>query len=275
MYALRMMGGCNNDCIHCMVSEELARGKCLSLEELKRMIYSKRNDKIDFFGGEPAIQPHFLEALRYAKSLGIKCWLGTNARVFYYKEFAKRIAETGIDMVRSSVYGHDAKLHDSITTVPGSFNQTIGGIKNILKYKIPLIVNVVIMKPNYRHLEEITKLLIGLGVSDIKYSSLILRGNAYKNRKSLAVEISKVKPYLQKALKNAAECNIKIRIEKNPICIAPEFAEHFIKESDPRVDPNEMFSKSEKCKKCKYNSRCVGISKRYEGLFGLSELTPQ
>ena len=270
-----MMGGCNNNCVHCMVSEELAEGKCLSLDELKRIIYSKRNDRIDFFGGEPAIQPHFLEALRYAKSLGIKCSLGTNARAFYYEEFAKKVAEIGIDMIRSSIYGHNAKLHESITTVPRSFNQTIGGIKNILHYKIPLIVNIVIMKPNYRYLEQITEMLVGLGVSDIKYSSLIFKGNAYKNRKLLAVKISKIKPYLRKALKYAVGHHIRIRIEKNPICIAPEFAEHFIGESDPRIDPSDMFSKSEKCRGCKYNNKCVGISKRYEELFGLSELTPQ
>ena len=212
--------------------------------------------------------------MRYLKEQGIRRTLASNARVFSYEEFAQRVGIIEVEIIRSSIYGHTAELHDSITTINGSFEQSIEGFKNIIKYDIPLMVNVVILKPNYKHLKAITSMLVELGVREIKYASLILRNSGYDNRHELAVKISESRPYLNEALDLAESSGVNFVIEKNPICIAPKYHQHFIGESDPQMNTDSTFAKSPECTKCRFNDKCLGVSVRYQELFGLSELKP-
>ncbi len=257
-----------------MVQSELRRGRHMQFEEIKHLVDANRNDDIDIFGGEPTIHPEFLKILKYLKTFGTRITLASNARFFSYDEFAKKVADIGVDLIRSSIYGHTAELHDHITTMPGSFEQSIAGFKNIIKYNIPLMVNIVILKPNYKYLKDITQMLIDVGVNEIKYASLILRDNGYDNRNELAVKITESSPYLNEALDLAQSRGVRFVMEKNPVCIAPKYHEFFIGESDPRMDPANTFSKSPACSKCRFNDKCVGVSVRYQEMFGLDELKP-
>jgi len=263
-----------------MVSGEISVSKHNSIDALKREVdleleRNGQGSSVDLFGGEPTIQPHFFDIANYVKAKGIRCRLATNARTSYYKEFAKRIADLRFDLIRTSLYGHTAEVHEQTTQVPKSFEQTTQGIRNLTALGVPVLVNVVILKNNYQYLLETTKRIHDLGVRSIKFSSLIMTGNGYTNRASLAVKLSDIQPHLIDALKFADGHKMTIQIEKNPICIAPDFSEYFIKESDPKMSIEKTFSKSDECKGCIFDNDCQGVSVHYEELFGLSDLRPQ
>jgi len=74
----------------------------------------------------------FLEIIKLIRMWGFsRIILNTNGRMFSYKDFCSNITKMGINQFNVYLFGNDAKTHDSITGVKGSFEQTIQGIKNL------------------------------------------------------------------------------------------------------------------------------------------------
>ncbi len=49
--------------------------------------------------------------------------------MFFYKDYAISLKSAGLCKLVVFIYGHNAKLHDKLTGVAGSFKQTMEGIK--------------------------------------------------------------------------------------------------------------------------------------------------
>ena len=109
-----------------------------------------------------------------------------------------------------AVHGHIPELHDFLTRSQGSFNQTIQGIKNIKKHRVPIITNTVVTKPNYRYLPEIAKLLVKLGVNQFQLAFVHPIGNAYKNFDSIVPRISLAAPYIHRGLQIGIDAGIRV-----------------------------------------------------------------
>ena len=62
-----------------------------------------------------------------------------------------QLADAGLDKLRIPIYGSTATIHDSITQVEGSFDETMRGIENIRKHTdMDLLITTLIMKQNYK-----------------------------------------------------------------------------------------------------------------------------
>lgn len=175
---LELTEKCNLKCIHCYgdcgKANEISNNhmknekKEMNLDDWKIIISQGAEigcNKLQFIGGEPTIfKTELVELVKYARKKN-------------YKEISVFTNATLIDpmlidcfiinqvQVHFSLYGHNAKIHDSITGKEGSFDRTINNIKLLKKNNIHVAVAVIIMKNNQDYVEEIKNFINELNLN--------------------------------------------------------------------------------------------------------------
>jgi len=196
---------CNNFCKFCPYPEEKLRQKenksfQAIISELEKA--KKKTKFIIFTGGEPTIRKDFFDLIEKAKNLKFKTiGIKSNGRIFSYKDFCQKTVKAGGNLFIISLHGHLKELHDWLTSSPGSFEQTIQGIRNLKLLGKTVISETIITKSNYPHLPKIAELLIKLGVDRLQFKFPKPIGIARENSKSIIPKTPLVQPYLQEALK--------------------------------------------------------------------------
>ena len=128
---------CNNNCLFCMEADRAARRAHVSAQsrdDIRAMISSHGSrDEVLFTSGEPTSEPDLLDHVAWAQEEGFRV-IGviTNGRRLSYPHLARDLVDAGVNRVTVSIHGHTARLHDSQTRTPGSFEQTLAGLKNAL-----------------------------------------------------------------------------------------------------------------------------------------------
>ena len=284
---------CNNNCIFCSVGHKFPENKIKPWSEIKKHIeYAKKVNAgtFSFSGGEPTIFRYLIKGIKYAKSLGIETIeVQSNGRMFSYKDFAKKVVGSGANRFLISLHGDNRELVDMMNMVPGSFDQTVQGVKNLKELGIEnLRFSTVITKFNYNILPRIMKFLLKFDPIGIHVNYLIIDGNAYKYLNAvMPPRMSKVAPYVQEAIKVVKKAGKEIWIYSFPYCLL-QGCEDVVAEMGTMdtnlIGPDFNISlqdnrhkqrvKSESCKSCKYFDLCLGVWKRYAKVYGLSEFKP-
>ncbi len=165
---------CNERCIHCYIDDppdvktELEAedyfGILDQLEELGCM-------SILLTGGEPTLHPDFLEIAKYVKSKKMLLNIYTNGYSIS-DSLLDQILALRPNSISFSFYGGDAKTHDAVTQVAGSFERSL---KTMLICKcagIDTYIKSVAMKQNFDAFEDLIKLARRLNI-DITTSLVI------------------------------------------------------------------------------------------------------
>lgn len=269
---LRLMSRCNNRCVFCMVDEEIHASDDVAFETAAAAIERQpAGTKIEFFGGEPTIYPHFLELLTLARRKGHPCSLATHGRTFCSPRFTARVAELGVDQiyVRTSLYGDTAELHDSYTQVKRSFEQTVRGITNVVAAGFRSQVNIVIMARNFTRLEAMTRAVHAWGVPRVKFSNLVDLDHCPGE----AVSLADVAPHLTAAIELAEQLGLAVTVEKTPICAAGGRIDLM---STERIigQWSRSFADDGPCGGCLVRRWCEGVDPAYQAHFGAAGLRP-
>lgn len=290
---LKVIFQCNNRCVFCAQGNKRSQYKLKNLEQIrKELLESARNgcDEVVFTGGEPTINPHIIEAASEARKIGYKrIQLQSNGRMFSYLDFVKRAVVAGVNEFSPALHGHTAELHDRLTQAPGSFNQTVQGIKNLRSLDQYVLTNTVVTSENYKHLPDIARLLVELDVNQYQFAFVHLTGSAFENREWLTPRKKEIMPYIKKGIDIGASAGKKVMTEAIPYCLMDGYegyvAEEIIPKSkvvdaDYTVEDYAHYRKNlgkvrhEKCKECKYYSICEGPWKEYPDLYGWDEFKP-
>ena len=284
---------CNNNCLFCRVSDSRTKSSDRPTKEIFGILNSCREknvEKILFTGGEPTIRRDIIDIIKYAKKLGfgIIC-LETNGRLLKYEGYARNLVESGVDMFSVSLHAHNEKLGDYLSQSTGSFEQTKAGIKNLKKLGTVVHTNTVIVKPNYRHLPQIARLLVRLEVDHVNFPFLNPLGNALKNKNEIVPKISDVEKYLHKSIDICDENSMPVTAEAVPYCLMKDYEKKVAEDYMPpdfdiiapdfKVNFKERKKRGgkvrfEKCKECKYFGKCEGIWSMYAKLMGEEEFKP-
>jgi len=242
------------------------------IEKLKDKI--KTYDSIYLSGGEPTLNPRFLDVLRYVSQNFPKqrIKLLTNGRKFLYPDFTKKVLEITDNLdIELSIYGPNQKAHQTITRAPGSFEQTIKGLGNLLEYKSKdQLVNVryIITKLSYQYLEELLK-LIKKRFSSVDRIMLIfweIENQAVKNIKAVKITYNQVRPEIEKITLLLKDFN-EIRLYHFPLCTLPGKIWSSIWRTLP--EDGVVFVKA--CQGCNFKKYCLGIPKDYSEIIGTKE----
>ncbi|MGD0228086.1 MAG: radical SAM protein [Terriglobia bacterium] len=151
---------CNNDCIHCCInlpaSDREARARELPTAEIKRILDEAAGLgclSVRYTGGEPLVRSDFEELYLYARRLGMKVVLYTNARLVTPR-LADLFAKVPPSPIEVTVYGMRAESYEAVTRAPGSFVQFRRGVDLLLERQIAFVVRSVVLPPNRAEMAE-------------------------------------------------------------------------------------------------------------------------
>jgi MoaA/NifB/PqqE/SkfB family radical SAM enzyme len=277
------------------VADERKKFKDKTTKELKNDLLEARErgtTELAFLGGESTIRPDIIELVRFAKEHGFKhVKLTTNGRMLAYPEFVKQLVEAGITKVLFSFHGHNAEIHDDLTTVPGSFSQMMQGVKNIKEYKNVVIeTNTTITKLNYKDLPNMAKLFIKLGMLSSEFIFVFPYGNSLRNFYSIVPKYSEAAPHMKKALDIGKNSKTKVLMRYVPFCILEGYEQYIAELYDPpereQIGPGVETldvikerktidrSQVQQCSQCRYEFVCEGPWKVYPKFYGSDEFNP-
>jgi len=135
---------CNNNCIHCCINlppgDMTAKKKELSTEEVKAILADAAALgalSVRLTGGEPLLREDFEEIYVFARRLGLKVLLFTNATLLTPNLVDLFCRIPPLVEIEISLYGMKRESYVAVTRTPGSFEAAMRGINLLLKKKVP------------------------------------------------------------------------------------------------------------------------------------------
>lgn len=269
----------------------------LPLETVAQTLVRERAagaDSVTFSGGEVTLLKDLPVMLRLARKAGYaQAGIITNALRLAEAGYARELADSGMSFCVVSIHGADAALHDRMLELPGSFDKVLAALSHLRALKVPLILNFVMTKPNHGALAAFVARFGGdPSVVELQAYLPHYEGLMKDNAASLHLTIEEARPSLAAAVAaaKAAGADRKLRIGNAPPCLLPEHRERLFnwqRESGARllVDPAGLESgrfeeerrdrvKTEACRRCALEPRCLGFERGYAERHGTAEAVP-
>ena len=152
---------CDNDCVHCCINlpagDAAARAREMPTAQVKEILRQAADlgcMQVRFTGGEPLLRPDFEELYLFARRLGLKVLIFTNARHVTpaLVDLLARIPP--LVTMEVTVYGMHAESYEAVTRAPGSFAQFRRGVDLLLERRIPFVVKSALLPQNRAELDE-------------------------------------------------------------------------------------------------------------------------
>ncbi len=202
---------CQNNCLHCYTGGPRETPE-LSTEEWMRIMDKLREIGVfiyTFTGGEPTLREDLPDLLAYAQQIGAVTGLITNGKRLKDEFYVKRLVETGLDFVQITLESHLPDVHDDITKNPGSWEETVEGIRKMVPTPIYITTNTTINRLNANNFLDTIQFIHDLGVRAFGCNSIIYSGKAPGIAEEFAVSIEELRDLLPKILVKARALGMK------------------------------------------------------------------
>ena len=270
---------CANRCVFCATGDRVtASMEWDKIDEILREHRAAGTELLDIDGGEPTMHPRLIDAISLARELGYRSInVTSNGRLLRDRELAGSLVGSGIEHLLISLHGATAAIHDAATDAPGSFDQTIAGIDNVMELRpdsLDVGMNVTIVKQNVDHLLPLTELAIAKGFKKINFQFTTPFGRAWEE----------VVPPLEEAGVKVMEVidrfsdQIQILVINAQFCAMPGYENYvagdlqklgrtMIFAADPRFPEQVNLydwlgsarEKTEVCRECPWTTVCEGF----------------
>lgn len=149
---------CNERCIHCYIPNgKKNTGFDMPLERVKDLIdqFAKMNGlHVTLSGGEALLHKDIAEILRYCRAKDLQISLLTNLALLK-DELIPVLKEVNLSLIQVSLYSMDPEIHDTITTVKGSWAKTKAAIEKLHAADVPVQISCPIMKANKKGYDKV------------------------------------------------------------------------------------------------------------------------
>lgn len=221
--------GCNNACVFCNQGDWRATRGDRAAEDVQADVIdgarraAQGSGVVVLAGGEVTLRhelPHWIETARRhgAKRVVIQ----TNGRMLAYPKLAETLVTSGADTFGVALHGPRAEVHDWLTQAPGSFDQAVRGVRNVVRAGARVYINTVITRSGFRHLPELAALLPALGARGVRFIWPDAEGKALDLKPSVLPSPYMVAPHLWRAVALAQAHGRRVIFEGPPDFPAPE-----------------------------------------------------
>ncbi len=204
---------CNNKCLHCYAGGPRETMELTTQEWFRVMdkIFELGIPHVVFTGGEPTLRDDLPELIAYAERVGLICGLVTNGRRLKDEAYFKSLVDAGLDHVQITLESHDPKIHDMITGITGSWDETVQGLKNAIESPIYTLTNTTLTKHNANDMLKTIDFIHDLGLKQFACNSLIYSGKAAETEviKKIAIEENMLEPILSKIKEHAQDLGME------------------------------------------------------------------
>ena len=185
MLTLAITGACNLACCHCWVGAgEATSHTHVPLQAILQLVEefaALGGEGIRITGGEPLCHPHWLEMVRFCRSLGFKkIALQTNAMLLKDEHLAplRELDFPGLS-IQISLDGVSPRTHDLVRG-EGAFSGAAHGIELLAQAGLTPKVSIFLteMRHNIDEIPELLDFADKLGIGSVSTGSLVLCGRA-------------------------------------------------------------------------------------------------
>ena len=283
---------CNNRCLFCAQGHKREGCPHVPFEELVARLEAGRatSEELVLTGGEPTLHPDILNLVRKAKELGYRrIQIQTNGRRLGYANFVDALVEAGATEFSPALHGATAEMHEQLTRAPGSFRQTVAGIRNVHARGLPIVTNSVVVRANVAQLPALVDLLGKLGVGQAQLAFVHPVGTAFELFDEVVPRLSDVVGPIRLCRNIALRHGMRLVTEAVPLCFLPGMQELAVEELIPETTvidldgqpfdyskwrPDQGKSHGPPCEGCSARARCEGPWREYPEKYGWGEFRP-
>jgi MoaA/NifB/PqqE/SkfB family radical SAM enzyme len=271
---------CNLHCVHCMIEGTMDWLRPESDEQLGRILAQNAAQRhwtgLTLTGAEVTLRRDLPDLARAARASGFDhVRIQTHGARLADEAYCRELVDAGIDEYFVSVTAADARTHDDITGVPGSFERTLRGLDNLDGYQgVVTLTNTVITQRSYRQLPEVVERLSHLRrLAQMEFWTYWPMRES--DDKALIPSHLDVLPYLKRAIAEARRFGRAVEVKNFPECLLGE--DHDVLDNDqpqliidPEFWPEFMRNGFHQCvhrSHCASQS-CLGLNSAYINKYG-------
>lgn len=168
--------GCNLRCRHCWITpkyqSENETYPALDLDLFRYIIKQARPlglTGVLLTGGEPLMHPCIHEILELIRSEDLNLRVETNG-ILCTSSLAQKMAACKNPFIAVSLDGADAETHEWVRGIPGCFEATLKGIRNLVEAGLKPQILMTIMRHNKDQMEPLVRLAESLGAGSVKFN---------------------------------------------------------------------------------------------------------
>lgn len=284
---------CNSRCTFCVVGSPLYTKNTVQFGQVLDFLKSNANQgfwAVNLHGGEPTIDPHFLDILANIRELGYKeVHLQTNGIKLADSSYAKKLVDLGVTLFIVSLHGDSPAMQDELTHTPLGLERTLEGIRQVKALGASVRTNTVITKRNVEHVLGIARLACELSVDHVNFSNLHPVGSAFFSFQKLVPPFAVIRTHLLPAVEHLLIASRKVTLEGFPYCTMPNMESLHLNEQGRRIrmlmrgqvieNYDEFMSTSCRqfgapCQTCEIREPCGGVYNEYIQYRGWAEFAP-
>ena len=261
-------GLCNSNCIMCPYTERFrTNSKLEPLSMLKRFIDLMNPDAeyVCITGGEPTLVEHFKN--HFSRAM---LHILTNGRTFSYNDFLAEFQKVRPykTLLGIPLHANNAALHDCISKVKGSFNETLRGLDNLYAAGEYIELRIVTSKLNRTNLPDLAKLITKRYpyCQHVCFMGLEMMGNAMINRDTVWCNYDEVWPFVRDATNILLTGGVEVELYNYPLCYVNDSLQPLYRKS---ITPSKIEFMSE-CEACRKKSECGGFFRTTKAMPGIT-----
>jgi MoaA/NifB/PqqE/SkfB family radical SAM enzyme len=227
-------------------------------------------------GSEITLRKDLVSLVRQARAANFeKVRIQTHGMHLWQQSFCDSLLDAGVNEFFVSVAGSDAKSHDGITKVEGSFKKMMQGLEYLDSFEyVSLITNTVVTQSSYHLLPQLVDALAHL--KQLKQMEFWHYWPMQEtDEKNLIARHIDVLPYLKLALSKLHVNDCAVEVKNFPECMLEEYTLALNNEQpELLIDPDFWVEFNRNgFQQCVYGDRCtsvqcLGLNQAYTAKYG-------